>query len=111
MTHDLSGDFGYSYQYEKSIRLKEDGFSIGHRLKNTGTKAIETDQFNHNFFMIDGETSGPAFAISFPYEISTEDDLKDLMNIQGKQLRFNQEFLDTSLFLKPGRLWTGIRRP
>jgi hypothetical protein len=86
--HKVSSDLGYGYVYKKTIRLKEDGFTIEHRLLNTGTKAIETDQFNHNFFMIDGEPSGPAFKITFPYEISTEDDPKGYYNLEGNSLTY-----------------------
>ena len=97
--HQVAGDFGYAYEYHKTIQLKDDGFVIAHELTNQGEKSIETDQFNHNFFMIDGETSGPAFTISFPYQITTEDDLKNLMKIDDNQLHFNEPFIDTSLFM------------
>jgi hypothetical protein len=97
--HLLESDFGYSYSYTKTIRLKTNGFIIEHELENTGDLTIETDQFNHNFFMIDGEISGPSFTVDFPYNISTEDDLKDLMRIQDNQLQFIQPFNDTSLFM------------
>lgn len=98
-THEITSDFGYGYSYQKTISLKDDGFTIDHVLHNTGEKIIETDQFNHNFFMIDGEISGPAFTISFPYTIATEDEMKDLMAIQTNELHFLKEFRDTSLFL------------
>jgi hypothetical protein len=98
-THQVNSDFGYGYLYEKSVSLKDDGFTIGHKLVNTGDKSIETDQFNHNFFMIDGEVSGPSFTIDFPYQISTADDLKGMMDIEGRQLSFLTNFKDTSLFL------------
>lgn len=98
--HEVASDFGYSYEYRKTIRLKKDGFSIEHELQNTGEKAIATDQFNHNFFMIDAEKSGPAFQISFPYAISTENDLKGLLEISGNDLRFLKELTDgNSVFL------------
>ena len=98
-THEINSDFGYAYEYKKIIQLKSDGFAIGHQLVNKGDRLIETDQFNHNFFVIDGETSGPAFTVSFPYDIATEDDLKDLMQIKANELHFKQEFRDTSLFM------------
>jgi hypothetical protein len=87
-THRVDSDFGYAYEYTKTIRLKEDGFSIGHKLRNTGEKVIETDQFNHNFFMIDGENSGTAFQLTFPYALSTTHDLKGYLEIQDKHLTF-----------------------
>ena len=98
-THEIDSEFGYAYKYIKAIELKSNGFIITHTLQNFGEKPIETDQFNHNFFMIDGEISGPAFRISFPYSISTEDNLKGLMGIEDKDLYFIKEVKDTNLFL------------
>ena len=92
--HEISSDIGYSYIYEKHIQLKEDGFVIGHKLHNTGSKDLETDQFNHNFFMIDGEASGPAFKISFPYEISTGDETKGMLEVKGKEINFLRGLVD-----------------
>ena len=65
-----------------------DGFVIHHKLQNQGEKIIETDQFNHNFFMIDGEKSGTAFQLSFPYEIISGDDPKGIVELKGKDLTF-----------------------
>lgn len=88
--HTINSDFGYAYVYTKRIDLKSEkpGFTISHILENTGRRTIETDQFNHNFFMIDGEKSGPAMSFAFPYEISTENDLRDVMEIKNSELHF-----------------------
>ena len=100
-THELESDIGYAYTYNKTIRLKSDGFIIEHSLLNTGEKTIETDQFNHNFFMIDGERSGPAFKITFPYPISTEDDPKGFLEIRANQISFLKELKgDDAVFLE-----------
>lgn len=98
-THEVKSDFGYAYRYKKTIQLKADGFVIDHQLQNTGEKVIETDQFNHNFFMIDGEQSGPAFSISFPFPISTENDLKGYVEIEDKALNFVQAMEEEHVFL------------
>lgn len=99
-THEINSDFGYAYVYKKTIKLKNDGFIIEHMLQNTGTKTIETDQFNHNFFMIDKEKSGPSFTVSFPYAISTNDDLKGILEIKDKDLNFIKELNGNSVFLE-----------
>ena len=98
--HVIQSDFGYGYVYNKTIKLNSDGFSILHSLKNTGTKIIETDQFNHNFFMIDAEKSGTSFQLSFPYAISTENDLKGYLEIKDKDLYFIEDVVDNSVFLE-----------
>lgn len=96
--HELNSDIGYSYIYQKIISLKKNGFRIEHKLHNTGEKSIETDQFNHNFFMIDGEESGTAFTISFPYSISTDDDPKGFVEIKDNELNFVKDLKDDDSF-------------
>ncbi len=98
-THILESDIGYSYRYTKTVRLKEDGFVLDHTLENTGTRPLETDQFNHNFFMIDGEPSGPAFRISFPFRPETDDDPKGYAKLTGNDLVFTRELKDDAFFL------------
>jgi hypothetical protein len=93
-TQELNSDIGYAYIYEKTIKLKKDGFFIGHRLFNTGAKPIETDQFNHNFFMIDGQAPGPSFTISFPYPISTTDNPLGMLELDGQEIHFLRELVD-----------------
>jgi len=87
-SHEVVSDSGYSYVYLKTIRLTDNGFNIEHKLLNKGSRIIETDQFNHNFFMIDGETTGPAFRVSFPFDPVAEGDLEDKAAIEGKDLVF-----------------------
>lgn len=98
--HELNSDIGYSYIYEKMVKLKNDGFIIEHSLENTGTKLIETDQFNHNFFMIDGEYSGKAFNIKFPYPVTTLDDPSGYVKLEGNEISFMKDLAeDESFFL------------
>jgi hypothetical protein len=100
-THEINSDIGYSYVYTKRIDLKKDkpGFTITHILKNTGIRKIETDQFNHNFFVMDGQTTGPDFTVTFPFKVSTPDDLKDLIEIKNNKLLFRREFNQESIWL------------
>lgn len=96
--HELNSDTGYSYIYEKIIKLKNDGFIIEHSLQNTGTKLIETDQFNHNFFMIDGEHSGKAFNIKFPYPVTTMDDPSGFVELDGNEINFIRDLAEDESF-------------
>lgn len=99
-THKINSKNGYGYNYQKTIRLKNNGFTIEHKLSNTGIKTIETDQFNHNFFRIDGEPTGPAFSIRFPYPVSTRDDLKGYVEIKDNRLNFIKELNDDFVFME-----------
>jgi hypothetical protein len=61
---------GYSYDYTKTIRLipGKPQMIIDHRLKNTGTKAISTQVYDHNFLVLDHQPPGPDFVIKFPFQ-------------------------------------------
>jgi len=100
--HEIKSDIGYGYLYTKRIELKtqEPGFTISHHLLNTGNKKIETDQYNHNFFIIDGEKSGPAIHVQFPFDISTENDLKGLMQIEENSLKFLKNLNEQTIWME-----------
>jgi len=95
--HTVHSATGWGYVYNKRIALMEDepGFVIEHRLKNTGENVIETDQYNHNFFMIDGQATGPDFTVEFPFQIASIEGLRDreqVLRLEGNQVKFNKRF-------------------
>ena len=65
---------GYGYEYIKIVRLVKDRpeMEISHILKNKGKIPIRTNVYNHNFFVINDQPTGPGFAVRFPYNISGE---------------------------------------
>ncbi|HTD92681.1 MAG TPA: hypothetical protein VK644_02670, partial [Chitinophagaceae bacterium] len=91
--HVLSGN-NISYSYEKTVALAKKGSELQliHTLRNTGKDIIETDVFNHNFFMLDNELTGPGAVIKFPFTLSTRTKpVNDLATINGKQIGFSRE--------------------
>ncbi|QRR03168.1 hypothetical protein [Dyadobacter sandarakinus] len=93
-THELKDAAGYSYLYKKTVRLAKDKpeLVLEHSLKNTGTKAIETKTYNHNFFMIDNEPSSPNIRIVFPFEVKGEGKgFGTIINANGKSLAYSRE--------------------
>ena len=60
---------GYSYVLEKEIELQDHGFNVRYHLQNTGTKAIVTDEYNHNFILIDNQPIGRDYELDFPFSI------------------------------------------
>jgi len=60
---------GYSYVYIKTFTLDPDQprMTIAHTLKNTGAQPIESDVFNHNFFVFDTLTVGPGRTLHLPW--------------------------------------------
>jgi hypothetical protein len=92
-THQLADTAGYAYTYRKTLRLPKDKAELvlEHSLKNTGRKPIPTHAYNHNFFMLDEQPSGPDFVVKFPFDLRATADLKGLAEIRGKELVYLQE--------------------
>jgi len=90
--HTINSDFGYAYIYTKTVRLNDKGFHIEHTLQNTGTKTIDIDQYNHNFFVIDEQPIGTSYHIKYPYRTKTEGDTKDLVKVGGLDIEFLKDF-------------------
>ena len=76
---DLTGPRGWAYSYTKRVALTKDraGFTIWHRLKNTGTKRIETWFYNHNFVILDGQETYPDYRVKLPFAPPKPQVLKD----------------------------------
>lgn len=84
----------YAYKYQKCVQLKkgEPVMLITHTLKNTGKKSIETAVYDHNFFVIDGITTGPGSVVIFPFNLKENvTGMSDYVNLTGNQLQFTKE--------------------
>ncbi len=88
--HELTDASGIAYLYNKTVRLVKGKpqLVIEHRLKNTGKRAFETSVYNHNFFVIDGQPSGPDFAVKFPFQVKTVADVSNLAVVKGNELTY-----------------------
>jgi len=86
-THTLAG----TYVYRKTVRLVKDQLVIEHALKNTGTKTLETDMFNHDFFMLDNQPTSPDIVVKFPFEAKAGNDWRGPGELTGKELVYKQE--------------------
>ena len=81
---------GFGYIYRKRITLAEDKpeMLITYSLTNIGRKIIDTTQFNHNFFVMDGQTSGPGMVARFPFEPRPQQPVNEAIQIRGKEIHF-----------------------
>jgi hypothetical protein len=63
---------GYGYVYQKKLRLVSGKpvMVIEHSLKNTGTRAIHTSVYDHNFLVLDKQPTGTGFTITFPFAVT-----------------------------------------
>jgi len=97
---------GYAYIYTKTVRLTPDKpqMTIEHTLKNTGTKAIATNVYNHGFFMLDSQPTGPDFTVSFPFELKPAREMAGLAEVKGKQIVYLKELQENPVGnAAPGR--------
>jgi hypothetical protein len=87
----LGDTSGYAYEYRKIVRLEGNTLVLEHRLKNTGRKPIATSVYNHDFFMLDRQPTGPDFVVRFPFEITAAAPLNGAAEIRGKDFVYLRE--------------------
>ena len=63
---------GWGWRLRKTLSLDGAGLAIDYALENRGENAIVTEQYNHNFIAINGETVGPDYQLntSFPLNLT-----------------------------------------
>jgi hypothetical protein len=72
-THTLSEpSINFGYVYTKVVRLTagKPQMTISHVMKNTGSKPIVTNVYNHNFTTIDKQATGPDIEITVPWQMT-----------------------------------------
>ncbi len=90
---ELKGVNGYAYVYSKRVRLVKGKpeLILEHTLRNTGKRAIETQVYNHDFYVIDSQPTGPAVSIRFPFKPKAVGDLKGAAEIRGNDIVYLRE--------------------
>lgn len=85
---ELHDDLGYSYIYSKTVRLldRRPEMVLEHRLRNIGKKTIDTDVYDHDFYVLDGQPTGPAARIVFAFQPASadEDHWSNAKDLAGK---------------------------
>ena len=90
--HNLSGE--YAYEYTKTVKLLKGKpeMLLAHSLKNTGQKTIETEVYDHNFFLIDHQPTGPDVVIKFPFKVTGQEKgrrgIGEIASIGNSQITF-----------------------
>ncbi len=95
---------GYGYVYRKTVRLAdgEPKMVLEHSLRNTGTRAIETTVYNHNFLVLDRQPPGPGCVITVPFQIKTSHPPdNNLAEIRGHQVRYLTTLVDRDCVAAP----------
>jgi hypothetical protein len=91
-THQLSDTRGYAYVYRKKLSLVKDSLVLEHRLENTGKKVIATSVYDHNFFTLDGQLTGPDAVVRLSFDPRAAADLKGLAEVRGREIAFLRPF-------------------
>ena len=91
--HELSDGEGYAYQYTKTLLLtrRKAELVLEHSLKNTGKRPIDTSVYDHDFYMLDHQTTGPDFRVKFPFAIKASDEFKDPGKLDGHDLTYDRQ--------------------
>jgi hypothetical protein len=92
-THELiDTESGYGYRLTKRMTLTpgRPELLIDHTLTNLGRKGFETTVYNHNFFVIDGQPTGPDFSVKFPFKLAADNDMRGIASIDGSSLTYQQ---------------------
>jgi hypothetical protein len=84
---------GYGYRYTKTVALSpgKTQMTLTHRLESTGAKPIDTEMYNHNFFVLDGQPSGPDVEVRVPFKL-------EAFNVRGDAIQVGSDRLN---YLKP----------
>jgi hypothetical protein len=94
-THRLTSDLGYAYVYRKAVQLMKGKpeLLLEHSLKNTGKKAIDTKQYNHNFFVIDHKAIGPEVIVKFAFAPAATRGFGGRAEIFNQEIHFPGELI------------------
>lgn len=81
---------GYGYRYIKTVSLPagKPEMVLTQRLESTGPNPIDTQMYNHNFFVLDGQPSGPDIEINFPFALEPFNMRGDAVAVVGKSIRY-----------------------
>ena len=93
LTQHLNSSLGIAYVYQKTLKLdkREPVLLLEHEFKNTGTRTIEMEVYDHDFFMLDGAPTAPGMVVRFPFEPKAEQSMEPLARIEGKQIVYLKE--------------------
>ena len=88
----LKTNFGYAYRYQKIVALSRHGaeLSLRHTLKNLGTRTIDTDVYDHDFFMLDDQPTGPGMVVRLGFPPTPDKPFASTATITGNEIVFNE---------------------
>jgi hypothetical protein len=94
----LHGSNGIGYLYTKTLSIDPHKpiITLEHQLKNISDTTLNTEVYEHDFYVLDKKQTGPEMQIKFNFRPTAVDSLGTSAVIEGKTLRFVSE-------LQPGQ--------
>ncbi len=88
----LKTGFGYGYRYQKTVTLSRHGaeLTLKHTLKNLGTQTIDTDVYDHDFFMLDEQPTGPGMVVRLGFPPAPDKPFPSTATITGNEIVLNE---------------------
>jgi hypothetical protein len=96
---------GYGYKYTKIVAVQGAEVRIQHVLENTGTRAISSDCYNHNFFNVDGDTVGKNYELEFSFTPTADaprERFREVVKLDGKRLAFTDSLAKGTIYAELG---------
>ena len=84
---------GFGYRLTKTVALPPGKMqmTLTQRIESTGANPIDTEMYNHNFFVLDGQPSGPDVEVRVPFKL-------EAFNVRGDAIQVGADRLN---YLKP----------
>ncbi len=90
-------DKDYSYEYKKTVQLikGKPELVLSHSLKNTGKQVLETNVYDHNFFVLDQQPISNDVEVSFPFALASETPaVQPVGKFQDNKITFDRELIN-----------------
>jgi hypothetical protein len=92
---------GYGYLYTKILRFVpgQPVLIIDHTLTNLGRLPIDTSVYDHNFLVLDHQTTGPDFSVRLPFSVTPEKPIKVALGaVEGDRILYRKALEGRDVF-------------
>jgi hypothetical protein len=81
---------GYGYRHIKTVLLPAGKAELVliQRIEATGANAIDAQMYNHNFFVLDDQPSGPDTEVTFPFVLEPFNMRGDAVTVTGNKINY-----------------------
>ncbi len=100
--NDVSSGYGYVYRKIVELTAGQPEMVLRHSIKNTGSRAIHTNVYNHNFLVLDRQAPSKGVVITLPFSIESQGpENKNLAEVQGHEIRYLQALTGREVVAMP----------